>query len=539
VLIERTNATTTGNLTAQLAETAEKLDGTVQSSNGFMDVKQYPNEMYVIGDSISEGYNASDRQNTSYVGLIRKAFMKFYNTKNYGFENFNNEQTKLTKRLGMTFAEANDVTVFGGRIFTSSTLSQYIEVLTNCKDFKIVYKKQIGGAILNVLVDGVQTATIDTSVTPAGNIDNACFSNPIVLSGFGERRIRIVNSEAKPCAVMGIVLLNEASKNEPVLQNASHSGIKLQDIPNEILDVYASSNNVIFAIGRNDFGLNDALFTSKVDYVLNKIKTNNGKAIVCDFYFGFSQNEISIKRILKERATFYGFKYLDFQNYSFGTNANNVLYGYTHSDQIHPLDKGHANIARTLLAELKIPYTPYEANSNVNDHIVLPDNTILATTDITVNTFKNNKVYVNNVNNTTGLPVSIAGTLVTFKFIYSGFSKQIFYQYESANTWVRSMLASGAWTAWVSLVDTINFKLTIQNAYNNSTLKSGFPTGFTYFDVASNHAEIASFPEAKGGTLETYNNGYAYQIYHVYLSVNVYKRYWTGTAWSAWTKINV
>ncbi|MEK5026346.1 GDSL-type esterase/lipase family protein [Paenibacillus sp. FSL M7-1046] len=55
--------------------------------------------------------------------------------------------------------------------------------------------------------------------------------------------------------------------------------------------------------------------------------------------------------------------------------------------------------------------------------------------------------------------------------------------------------------------------------------------------VPNAHAEVSGFPEGKGGSLMTYKLTekltYSYQIYSIYQSNATYKRYWTGSIWTA------
>jgi lysophospholipase L1-like esterase len=77
----------------------------------------------------------------------------------------------------------------------------------------------------------------------------------------------------------------------------------------------------------------------------------------------------------------------------------------------------------------------------------------------------------------------------------------------------------------------------------NSTLLTSFQQGSVTYDIISGvNPEKANFPEATSGTLITFYpvvssaNAWGYQEYHIYQTNTIYRRYWTGTAWSTWAK---
>lgn len=56
--------------------------------------------------------------------------------------------------------------------------------------------------------------------------------------------------------------------------------------------------------------------------------------------------------------------------------------------------------------------------------------------------------------------------------------------------------------------------------------------------IQSANPDVSNFPEGSAGELHTNRIGYDRQTFYVYESHNIYDRYWTGSAWSAWEKIN-
>lgn len=86
------------------------------------------------------------------------------------------------------------------------------------------------------------------------------------------------------------------------------------------------------------------------------------------------------------------------------------------------------------------------------------------------------------------------------------------------------------------------FQVTKTDEYLNANLPTDYPVGYVYSTTITT-PNATGFPENKAGTLITDRiqaDGWAYQTYHVYGSLNVYKRYATSnTAWSSWNQTNV
>ncbi|ONG73549.1 hypothetical protein BKK43_04055 [Bacillus cereus] len=87
-----------------------------------------------------------------------------------------------------------------------------------------------------------------------------------------------------------------------------------------------------------------------------------------------------------------------------------------------------------------------------------------------------------------------------------------------------------------------NIIITKTDEYLNSHIPSDFTTGSIKITKVSS-TNATGLPENKAGTLITDRiqaDGWAYQEYHVYGSVNIYKRYAVNNAtWSAWSQTNV
>jgi len=139
-------------------------------------------------------------------------------------------------------------------------------------------------------------------------------------------------------------------------------------------------------------------------------------------------------------------------------------------------------------------------------------------------------------------PEAKAGTLMTNRINGTvGFSWQEYDIYSSGNKYKRYVDASGNWSAWELLNNTVI--TLVKDSVSNTSDKSAFPIGkISYCTIGG--ANASGFPTGAGGTLITnalYNsNGYIYQEYHLYNSLSVYKRFaqTTDGTWSAWTKIS-
>ncbi|OME21595.1 MULTISPECIES: SGNH/GDSL hydrolase family protein [Paenibacillus] len=319
---------------------------------------------YVIGDSIAVGATATDYQNDAFVGIVRKALNIDYANKNFGFESIGITTGKNHYHVLGTFnfnLEMN-AAYYGGQVARSTASGGYITVDYVGKDCKLVYGGRADGGKLNVSVDGAAWGTIDTSVI--GAYTNGSISLPIITSGWGAHQIIFQKVDTKNTDICGLMYADySAGTPQPILHNASRSGIYLTQIPDTVLDQYTDSGMVILAMGVNDNLQSTpiATFKSKVEYIASRVDSRGGSMLILDFMYNTLSN--TYKTVLKDVAIKYPqFGYADFGAIWFGDSTKNIAAGLLNSDGLHPTDYGHEQIAQVILRHLNLPYSKQTVN---------------------------------------------------------------------------------------------------------------------------------------------------------------------------------
>lgn len=173
---------------------------------------------------------------------------------------------------------------------------------------------------------------------------------------------------------------------------------------------------------------------------------------------------------------------------------------------------------------------------------LIPSSSNLYSANNVITDFPNKKISVFYVNSAggTGFPNNNAGIVITYRIGGNGYDYQEFHEYNTWNRWKRYVKTNGTWSNWEGASVTLSKS---NNAYKSSDLITAYPTGnINYATISNSNTEITSFPEGLSGVLITYSmndSAYSWQEYHIYNSYKIYKRYWTGSVWSAWTKISV
>lgn len=313
----------------------------------------------IIGDSISDGYNATDFQNDSWVGIVRKAINIDSGNKNYGYESFsldpskNNYQTLESFNFGSYF----DPTAYGGTRASSSTLGAYLTSTFVGKDCKLVYVARADGGVINVTVDGAPWGAINTSVIgpyPSGTISTA-----ITTLSWGKHVIKLEKADTKPTDLCGMMFYENASIIQPIVHNVSRNAISCSEIPDSVFDQYVDNDMLIWALGVNDEIHNYPIdiFRYKIGYVASKVANNKGSMIIIDFMFSSPPTSL-YKQALKDLSDrFPQFNYIDFAQIWFGDQAKNIESGLLDPDGLHPTNAGHEQIAQVLLNHMNLPYS--------------------------------------------------------------------------------------------------------------------------------------------------------------------------------------
>jgi hypothetical protein len=317
--------------------------------------------LVLVGDSITEGTKTSDYVNDGYAGIVRKAFQTDYGTKNYGFENLSNYGVTKSIVVALNgFTVTLNSNYYGGVLASSSVSGSFIDFSYTGKDVKIVYGGRADGGIINVYIDsdfGSPAATIDTS--DIGSISNASISANIPLSEWSGHTIRLEKADNNPTDLCGVMFYNDGSTVAPILHNVGITSIALSDIPNNILDAYCNNGTVVLALGVNDqnYGRDINTFTTKLDYVANKMRANKGTLIFVDFMFSLPYSNAYKKAIRDTQFNYPEFDIIDFAQLWFSDLTMNKSSGLLDADGIHPTISGHEFIANTLMRHMGLPYT--------------------------------------------------------------------------------------------------------------------------------------------------------------------------------------
>ncbi len=330
--------------------------------------------IYILGDSISEGSNSTDWAYNNYASIIRRGIQQHYENRNFGFANFDFavfDNPKIdpkvfphkVSRHGFDEVYSFNSQYFGAVAIQSIKANDYIEVSYRGKDACVMYGQNVNGGILDVYLDGSLVGSIDTSdvgIDFRGSTEYGRMSVPIVAELWGDHIIRLVNRESKSVVLLGMSYFEDfnLTRNEPTVFNLGRSSLTLTEIPEIILDAYAQSGTMILSLGVNDSLLKKPLveFKSKLEYVFDKFKYYKGQIIVADFIFNETYENNPYKKILRESCGDNSVPLIDFSDKWFSNVDDNKYADLLDSDGVHPTNKGHHFIGRSLINMMTIPF---------------------------------------------------------------------------------------------------------------------------------------------------------------------------------------
>lgn len=316
------------------------------------------NQFTIIGDSITEGSNAVDYTEDSYVAIIRKAIKERYENISYGFVNsrdlsgFGITQYHTVVVSGGFASDNFDGDYYGGTYRTSATAGHWIEFSYLGESAEIVYEILPGGGTIDVDVDGVNVGAVNTSTgTPSKN-----GRAEVGVTDYGEHTIRLTITGAGTVNIMGLEYYETGNRPSPYVNNVGRSSIAATQIADDILDAYSANGACILALGVNDQLLATDIPTmkAKLDQVLSAISVADGQAVICDFMFSLPSDNAYKVAIREAVADYPTFAFLDFGALWFGVEATNKFAGLLDADGVHPTEFGHQMIAETLLSTLGI-----------------------------------------------------------------------------------------------------------------------------------------------------------------------------------------
>lgn len=355
----KTSTTAVNQSTTRHTTTTAKPTTTVSSDDPYLTAPSdvFPiKDMYdmrgisIIGDSISHGANVPKIPDQSYVGLFKQAVDSKWKGGNYGFTSL---LATLSNNSG-TYREIHNISYTGSWTIlqtgdylgcyalrgTQQGNCLYVKPKKKFKYFTVFYESVPGGGNFEVQVNGVTKETINTQ----GSVRNTAARSGFIATGFGDKTdIQLVNSNGKPVTITGIGYYN--SKEGVVVNNYSRSGLQLIQLDNEVIQKMCQASVVVFALGHNDMWQagSDALFTAKINVVIDAVKKNKCRLIVQDFTWGTAQGAF-VRKELKRLAESCGGV---FHDYSVSMKGQI-------QDGSHPYPSGHKILADTLCADFKL-----------------------------------------------------------------------------------------------------------------------------------------------------------------------------------------
>ncbi|WP_272575663.1 hypothetical protein [Providencia sp. PROV273] len=325
----------------------------------------------VLGDSISHGANALDIYASAYVSHLKRMINATNNSNEWGFISIkdqigstvgiNQERHKVTLNDWSVMVNADaSHTVNGAYATTSSTSSELlIKIPPTCKFFRVWYTKQMGGGEFTVTRDGVILNTVDTAIS-SGNkqgwfwvVNGNATCNP---DETGTCTLSIKNiTDGKPVEILGVSYANNWSLLQ--LSNFSQAGRRLIHVDDSVLDkVIKGANPFILALGHNDrnsTASENALFTAKIDKIIQVAVAQKVRVIVCDFCWDKNITNHVRAELKRCAASIPNAIWLPFPQFLMPSSDGAPVSWYKDalsftSDSSHPTPFGHKLIAESI-----------------------------------------------------------------------------------------------------------------------------------------------------------------------------------------------
>lgn len=255
----------------------------------------------ILGDSISHGANALDIYKNAYTSHLKRMVNTTNDVNEWGFVSIkdqigsavgiNQEVQKVTTNgWDVLFNASASHTINGAYATTTSTSNELvIKVPSIAKFFRVWYTKQIGGGTFTVTRDGVVLNTVNTAISSGGKQGWFWVVNPNATCNPDETGICTISirntTEGKPVEILGVSYANDFSALQ--VNNFSQAGRKLIQVDDIVLEkAITGANPFILALGHNDrngTASENALFTAKIDKIIQVAVAQKVRVIVCDF----------------------------------------------------------------------------------------------------------------------------------------------------------------------------------------------------------------------------------------------------------------
>ncbi|MDH2398163.1 hypothetical protein QDQ39_20365 [Providencia rettgeri] len=255
----------------------------------------------ILGDSISHGASALDIYNNAYVSHVKRMLNMSNNSNEWGFisikdqigssAGINQERHKVTLNGWTVPVNADAGHTVNGAYATTTSIDNdlVVKIPPTCKFFRVWYTKQIGGGTFTVTRDGVVLNTVNTAISSGGKQGWFWVVNPNATCNPDETGICTISirntTEGKPVEILGVSYANDFSALQ--VNNFSQAGRKLIQVDDIVLEkAVTGANPFILALGHNDRNgttSENALFTAKIDKIIQVAVAQKVRVIVCDF----------------------------------------------------------------------------------------------------------------------------------------------------------------------------------------------------------------------------------------------------------------
>jgi len=350
---------------SQLADIANKKSFSELFPTFGLSDKDFMYSINVLGDSISHGANAPLIYDQSWVNLLKKAFLNYTNSNNWGYIN---PLCEISNAMG-TYRDwlSVNTTIIG--VTDPNVIGRYKYVMTGVNTITLTprsYKKvnRVGFEFQKIATNGSVKIYIDNILNTTFDVLAATGTNSAVRNFidiktgiFSSIKLENVSGENP---FVGAFFFDDVLK--PVLNNYSLSGSSLFYTGDNVLDRVFDTNIMIFALGHNDsFAAED--ITAKLNTCYAKWNVKKPFLIVLDFIWETDKQATSDK--LKAFCDSCGGVYIE----PFG---NKVVDAQTFidlgllSDTSHPTIYGHRVIANKVAQALGI-YSDMGSESTIYD----------------------------------------------------------------------------------------------------------------------------------------------------------------------------
>jgi len=306
----------------------------------------------IIGDSISEGANATVWQTGGYIGLVRSKMQAKYGDAGLGmiptYYPFNGPLWKYTAG----FTEASNWGC-ASRARTATAAGEKATLDFNGTGVGVVYAKRTDWGTFEIWIDGVLNQTVDTS--QATTVGGAVTTITGLTAGAHTLEIR-KTSDGKQIMLVGAYEIKGTSGVR--VHNCSRYGsIVAEHSPFNIMaasiDVFAPRLTII-SLTANDYGTQTSLatYTSGLQQIITRAKATGDVLLLSS---GIRTETYSVPQreyvnAMKGLALANNCAYIDLFNRWSGdaVYATNIL-GYFTSSTVHPNDYGMQDMATAIL----------------------------------------------------------------------------------------------------------------------------------------------------------------------------------------------